>query len=346
MPTSNKVNFYLTYDHTTVHNGKNFYYLRSTYIPSGLLENLAIHFIELELDCDIFAFVNALEPHFPRTIAAGTAVYHLSGASWTAPTDLYLLLIQGSPVADTLNPIVNDLKAVAPMAVYAEFPPATSLQPDIPSDVSPLEYPPNDDDYPEYRLPTGVFGWRNVSIVWEAAGKTFARLSFVGIMYEGCSIDCSNPVEQDINCHLAEFYFYGVDPYAFYIPAFAADNSSINCRWCCNDEQYVGGWYIQDETSGGDLLWVITMHTTSDTDPVAWYHPDLLGIPQAEQPISDGLSVVLDAAELMAPLFRTMLLQSVFLSASRHSFGVKNLYGLSSGDAPVCSGDSLIGTKL
>ena len=122
------MNFYLAFDHTSVENGKTYYYFRAGLFHGGTLPDLLL----LASDLDIVELLS-LPTTIPTTLASGEQTQSLSGGSYTVPVNLYLLYVANhngfSPVNTPLIDVLNNGVSNQPIVVYAEEPVGTSPYP-------------------------------------------------------------------------------------------------------------------------------------------------------------------------------------------------------------------------
>lgn len=337
-----QIDFKLTWQKTVVSGGINFYYFQSLLLPSDWKVELLVNFLSLSIDVTTLKGFMGIYGEFPALIEEDTYCYSISGVSWQAPADLYLLLIRDEPGSPVILPGISDMFIKAPVAVYAEFPASEALAEDLPTDVSPDTYPPNDEAHPCYRLPTGTWNLASSTVEVVDQGYQWGRFGW----FETCFGDCGLSLPADsnhiwFNTDSFSFYSLRATPSAPVDPLWRNDGSTRNAD-SCHEDTTRHGVYIHIDV--GELLVDYYMAPTAKSNPVVWYDPDLIGVTLT--PHAFGVPVIPIILQLL-PALKSLMMGSHWVVNTSFVTVPKLLpsdkYGVASDDLPfACDALALV----
>lgn len=325
---------YLSFDHSETVGDNTFYYFRSVFVPDGALESLVVNLLAIMSESDLLLDLLDLPINFPEIIESGTALYELDGTTFTAPDDLYLIASIDFPTTGTPTPDLEDLfMSPAPLAVYVDVAPSTSLQGNVPADIDPDTFTPNDASYPNWHFPDFEnFSFYPWWVAWYS-GNNKANLLLFDIAYDDCEVTTGH-----IRNNL-DMYTYESGPTDYGAFQFEASSAAGYDRSSCIEDSTSGPYTIN--TSSGVLRLECYMPATND--PAIWWVDDFLGIEPGEQyaintpEIMAGVSMLADMLGLNRSPFSVFNPLDMFNTNQFFPKGAREIWPFSADSEPFAA---------
>lgn len=274
--------------------GNTFYYFRAGLLPDDWLASLLYNLLILASDRTDLGLLTTIPAIFPDVIEENTSIPEIDGTSFVAPSDLYRLAVLDFPAADTLTPDIDALFATAPVAVYVDL---GEISPslDVPDDIDPEVFEPNEETLPNWHFPTEGYGLYDWWVAW-FSGNNKADLGMWELYYNACEIPAGH-----IGENLDQFEFISLnDDYGQML--FEAPSGAGYRRDSCLYGEQVGAWLATQEF-GVSLL---RGYMPATTDPAIWWVDELLGIEPPEFDVPGAFLTIAAALTLIFGFLETM----------------------------------------